>query len=190
MSFFSRFFGRQPSAKDITSERGPTELPTVRFDSKKVTSEIQADIMKTLQAVPEFSETDWLTIHPAAVQAVADGMNLHVLFQAIMARNIQGVTKGRAGEISRWVTSRAMALIKRNQQVELGITRAVWVHSGAPCQINPRHPSEDDIKQDAAHREVDGKEYDLAVGMILNGHWTLPGRDKGCKCSSKSVMPF
>ena len=56
---------------------------------------------------------------------------------------------------------------------------AIWLYSGAPCG---------DAEQDEAHRAANGKPYSANNGMLLNGKWTRPGREEGCKCVSKSLI--
>jgi hypothetical protein len=106
-----------------------------------------------------------------------------------MQMNINGMTKQRAGAISLSLNNKATALMNRDQQVSLGVKYAIWVYSGAPCQTNPKKPSAKDIHLDATHKAADGKRYEVAKGMFLNGRWTLPGRDEGCKCASRSIIP-
>jgi hypothetical protein len=77
----------------------------------------------------------------------------------------------------------------RDRQKSLGIKYAIWMYSGAPCQVNPKKPSAKDIRQDAAHRAADGKPFEVAKGMLLNGRLTMPGREEGCKCSSRPIIP-
>ena len=99
------------------------------------------------------------------------------------------MTKQRASEISIRLNNKATALINRNQQVSIGIKYAIWVYSGAPCQVNPKKPSAKDIRQDAAHKAADGKRYEVAKGMLLNGELTMPGQEEGCKCISRPIIP-
>lgn len=55
--------------------------------------------------------------------------------------------------------------------------------------MNPKKPSAEDIRQDAAHKAADGKRYEVVKGMLMDGRLTMPGRDEGCKCISRSVIP-
>jgi hypothetical protein len=79
--------------------------------------------------------------------------------------------------------------MNQDQQLSLGIKYATWVYGGAPCNLNPENPSAKDIRRDAAHRAADGKRYEVARGMALNGRLTMPGWEDGCKCVSRSIIP-
>jgi hypothetical protein len=82
--------------------------------------------------------------------------------------------------------SRERSLDVRARQLELGITEAVWLYSGAPCEINPKKPTG---HQDEAHKNANGKRYKISDGMYLDGKWTWPGYEDGCRCVSRSVIP-
>jgi hypothetical protein len=103
-----------------------------------------------------------------------------------MGLNLPNMTKKRASEISILLNKQSTAMINRDPQVALGIKYATWIYSGAPCQLNPQKPSAKDIRRNAAHKAVNGKRYEVAKGMLLNGKRTWPGRDEGCKCVSRS----
>jgi hypothetical protein len=71
------------------------------------------------------------------------------------------------------------------RQESIGVKQALWLYSGAPCEIDPKKPT----GQDAAHRAANGRLFDVSKGMLLNGKWTLPGAEPGCRCASKSIIP-
>ncbi len=82
--------------------------------------------------------------------------------------------------------SRERVLSNRNRQLQLGITEAIWLYSGAPCDIDPRKPQGN---QDACHKAANGKRFKIAEGMFLDGKWTWPGHEAGCRRVSRSVIP-
>ena len=163
-------------------------IPTVKFDPKRVTEAVKADLKNNIKKLKEFDETHFDQIYNAALRSVSRGMDLATLFNAIMELKLPDMTKHRAGEISRSLNFKATALMNRDRQVSLGIKYATWMYSGAPCQMNPKKPSAKDIRQDAAHKAADGKRYEVAKGMLLNGRLTMPGRDEGCKCTSRPII--
>jgi uncharacterized protein with gpF-like domain len=63
------------------------------------------------------------------------------------------------------------------RQKELGITKAIWVHSGGGKHPRPEHVA------------FSGKEYDVEKGAYLEGKWTWPGFEINCRCTSRSVIP-
>jgi SPP1 gp7 family putative phage head morphogenesis protein len=88
-----------------------------------------------------------------------------------------GVSKRRAAFIARDQTNKATAVITRARQQEIGITQALWTHSSAGKHPRPEHVA------------ADGKPYDVAKGMWLEGKWTWPGHEINCRCISRSIVP-
>jgi hypothetical protein len=164
-------------------------IPTVKFDSKWVTEAVKADLEKNIKKIKEFDESNFDQIYDAALRSISRGRDLATLFNAIAELNLSGMTNRRASEISLSLNNKATALINRDRLVSIGIKYAIWTYSRAPCQVNPPKPSVKDIRQDAAHRAADGKRYEVAKGMLLNGRWTMPGQEEGCKCFSRPVLP-
>jgi len=164
-------------------------IPTVKFDPDRVTDAVKADLKSSIQKIREFDESHFDQIYDAALRSICRGRDLATLFNAIMELNLPDITEQRASEISLSLSNKATALMNRDQQLSIGIKYATWVYSGAPCQLNPKKPSAKDIRQDAAHRAADGKQYEVLSGMLLDGRLTLPGQDEGCKCISRSIIP-
>jgi hypothetical protein len=87
-----------------------------------------------------------------------------------------GVESRRAKFIARDQTEKATAAFTRLRQVELGIEKAMWVHSGAG-----RHPRPD-------HVAANGKIYDPKKGCLISGKYILPGELPNCRCFSKPII--
>jgi hypothetical protein len=179
----------KPAVAAASATQSAYAIPTVMFDPKRVTEEVEADLKNNIKKIEGFDESHFDQIYAAALQSVSRGRDLAILFNAIMALKLPDMTKQRTSEISLSLNNKATALMNRNQQVSLGIEYATWIYSGAPCQINPKRPSAEDIRQDAAHKAANGKRYEVITGMFVNGRLTMPGRDEGCKCSSRSIIP-
>jgi hypothetical protein len=102
---------------------------------------------------------------------------------------IDGMTKGRAAELALSLNNKATALIDRERQASLGISHAKWMYSNAPCMKDPSRPVAADARQDSAHRSANGKQYEIGMGLFVDGKWTWPGVEEGCKCSSRAILP-
>jgi hypothetical protein len=164
-------------------------IPTVKFDPKRVTEAVKADLKNNIKEIKEFDQSHFDQIYDAALRSISRGRDAATLFNAIIELNLPNMTKQRASQISISLNNKATALMNQNQQMSLDIKYAIWTYSGAPCQTNPKKPSAKDICQDVAHKAADGKRYEVAKGMLLNGRLTMPGREEGCKCVSRSVIP-
>lgn len=108
--------------------------------------------------------------------AVRNGSDLHKLSTEL--RQVHGSTVKRAALIARDQNAKAKATIERVRQMELGITRAIWMHSHAGKEPRPTHVAMDD------------KEYDLAKGMYDSdeGEWVHPGQLINCRCTNRPVI--
>jgi hypothetical protein len=187
MSAASKLFETiKRAGRKTTSNVEPTcSIPTVEFDASCVTDAVKADLWKNILLLEDIDRNCADQIYDAAVRSISAGRDLSVLLDALMQLNLSGMTTRRAGEISRLLNNRATAIMNRERQETLGIKRALWLYSGAPCEIDPKTPT----GQDAAHRASNGKSFDVSKGMFLNGKWTWPGVEPGCKCVSRSVVP-
>jgi SPP1 gp7 family putative phage head morphogenesis protein len=89
------------------------------------------------------------------------------------------VTRRRAAFIARDQNNKATASMTRARQDELGITQAIWVHSGAGKHPRPTHVA------------MNGKKYDVNKGMWDSAVncWIFPGEEINCRCISRSIIP-
>ncbi len=98
-------------------------------------------------------------------------------------QNAYGVTRRRAGFIARDQLNKATASMNRARQTELGIKKAIWVHSHGGKTPRPTHLAND------------GNEYDVSKGWYDKdadgkgkGRWIFPGELPNCRCVSRSVI--
>ncbi|MEO7480875.1 MAG: hypothetical protein ABIT70_09715 [Sulfuriferula sp.] len=176
-------FGFGKNERDQKGQKSPESdmrnygIPTVKFDPAKVTETVKADLRQNIKLLNEVGAGDFDMIYAAALRSISAGRALHILYQVLMT--IDGMGKRRAEGISLSLNNKATALIKAEEQEQLGIKYAVWLYSGAPCGS---------AEQDDAHKAVNRKPYLVDKGMLLNGRWTRPGCEDGCKCVSKSMI--
>lgn len=84
----------------------------------------------------------------------------------------------RAELIARDQCNKATSVITRTRQMEIGITEAIWMHSGAG-----KHPRPD-------HVAANGKRYMIADGCPIGGEHIYPGEEINCRCTSRPILPF
>lgn len=108
--------------------------------------------------------------------AVRVGSDLNKLSTNL--RKAHKVTVDRAALIARDQNAKAKATIERVRQMELGITRGIWMHSHAGKEPRPTHVAMND------------KEYDLAKGMYDSdeGEWVHPGQLINCRCTNRPII--
>ncbi len=193
MGIFSWIFGRKTNintTKIISNvEDVVTKIPFIVFEPSRVTEDIKISLSKNIRSIKEIDDVYFNVIYEAALLSISKGRDLSVIFNAIIGLNLPAMTKQRASEIARNLNNRATILMDRNRQESIGITHAAWVYSGAPCHKNPRKPSPGDRKRDTAHRAADGKRYEIKKGLLLNGRFTTPGWEEGCRCAARVIVP-
>ena len=89
-----------------------------------------------------------------------------------------GVTRRRAATIARSQNNMATATMTASRQKELGITHAIWLHSGGGREPRPSHVAQS------------GKPYDVNTGWFDPDEkkWILPGTLINCRCVSRPVI--
>lgn len=158
-------------------------IPAVKFNSSAITEAAKADIRKNIARLEWIDPEYFDKIYDAAICSVS---NLSLLFNVLMQMNIDGMTKVRAAQITRFLSFKAKVVIENERRLKLGITEAIWQYSGAPCEINPTKPIG---MQDAEHKAANGKRFNISKGMLIGGKYIWPGYEDGCKCTSRAVIP-
>jgi hypothetical protein len=183
----------KPNAKEAERTPSPTvakqypKLPTVKFDASLVTKKVKADLRQNIEQLGDIPKKRVREVYDAALAMIEAGGNMPLLYNVLL--ELDGMSTGRAGEITRTLLGKARALTEQESRTRLGITHATWMYANASCMVNPSHPTDADRKQDAAHQAANGKRFEIGKGLLIDGEWTLPGRGKGCKCVSRSVVP-
>ena len=148
---------------------------TVRFQMTPFQQEaLQAALAENVGLIKSIGSEYLNRVQTHVWQSVTSGFDL-----ATLSKNLQndfGVTKRRADFITRDQASKANAVIESARRRELGITKAIWLHSHAGKQPRP------------SHMKANGKLFDVSKGMYLDGEWVLPGQLINCRCVSKSII--
>jgi hypothetical protein len=176
------------SAKRTSPVKPSHRIPTVNFDTSKVTHEVKAHTWENITLLENMEPKHFDQVYDAALRSISAGRDLSVLYNALLQMNINGMTKRRAADIALLLNNKATALMSRVHQQSLGIKHAVWVYSGAPCKTNLKNPTDQDIRQDTSHRAANGKQFEVSTGMFLDGKPTWPGVEPGCRCVSRPVV--
>ncbi len=195
MSIFSKLMsamrgGGEPNTA-ISPARGVEPayaIPTLRFNPERVTEGVKDDLKNNIRKLKEFDESHFDQIYDAALRSISRGRDLATLFNALMEMNINGLRKRRAADIALLLNNKATAIMEKERQESLGVKYAFWLYSGAPCKISAKGTTIQDSRQDAAHKAANGKRYDVSKGMFVDGKWTRPGQEEGCRCVSKPVI--
>jgi hypothetical protein len=163
-------------------------IPTVKFDTSRLTARVLADLEHIIRKLPEIHEQNFDEFYELALRSIAAGGDLHLFSTGILALNIAGMTSQRAAQISTRIWLRASGKSELARQAELGITHARWMYSNAPCMVDPKNPTPDDRRQDAAHKAVNEELYVIGEGLVVDSRRTWPGDENGCRCWSRPVV--
>lgn len=144
----------------------------------------QRDILKaTVQAnvslIKSIPEQYLAQVQGSVMRAVQVGGDLGALVEELQKHH--GVTRRRASFIARDQNAKANAAMTRNRQTEVGITEAIWVHSGGG-----KHPRASHLKAGRDRIRFDLREgwYDPDAEMHV-----LPGELPNCRCVARPIIP-
>ena len=174
--------------EQASTEDQPSMMPTVNFDKSRLSPAVTAQLKKDIASFSEIGKKNEAKALACALDALGKGRNMHHLFTGLMA--IDGMPKSSAHRITHLLVNRADAIMTVERRLSLGLTEAKWIYANAPCMHDPTNPSQSDIKRDAAHSALNGKTFDVAKGMVVDGVATWPGFDEGCRCVSRTVLPY
>lgn len=148
---------------------------TVRFQITPFQQESLQAVMENNVGLIKSIATQYLDrVQVQVWQCVTQGYDLSTLSKNL--KKDYGITKRRAKLIARDQANKAHATIERAKRQELGITKAIWLHSHAGKVPRP------------SHLAANGKEFNVSKGMYLDGEWVQPGELINCRCCSKSII--
>lgn len=147
------------------------KLTPAQKDILKATVEQNVTLIKS---IPE----EYLTrVQGSIMRAIQTGRDLKTLTDEI--EKSAKIARNRAAIIARDQVNKATASLHRARQIELGITEALWLHSGAGKKKRPTH-----VKNSGKKFNVKTGWYDPAAKQYI-----MPGELINCKCISKSIIP-
>ena len=153
---------------------------SVKFKmTRAVNDVIQAQVGENAALIKSIAQQHLAAVEGHVMRSVQSGRDLAPLNKALVEQF--GVTKRRAALIARDQNNKATAVIQRVRQQELGITEAVWLHSGGGREPRPTH-----VKA--------GKErtvYNISEGWLDPAiqKFIWPGTEINCRCTSRPVLP-
>lgn len=151
---------------------------TVKFRMTRAMNDayqaVRAENVALIKSIPEQHMTG---VSSLVNQSVQTGRDLGTLTAALTKRT--GITKRRAAFIARDQNSKATAVLQRARWLEMGITRARWLHSAGGKEPRPEHVA------------FSGQIYDVATGHDFNnGEGVVwPGTAINCRCVARPVIP-
>ena len=148
---------------------------TVGFNhSQYVEEQMQVALGENIGLIKSVGEQYLDRVRLSVWQSVKGGYDVEGLVKRL--REIDGMSERRAKIIAGDQVGKINDAIENARALELGVTKAVWMHSGASKK--PR----------LSHQKANGMEYDLEKGAYIDHEWIHP-RDKiGCKCGKRLII--
>lgn len=148
---------------------------TVRLQMSPYTEEMLKAAMGENVGLIKSIGTQYLgKVEQSVWASVKGGFDLSTLAKELS--HSYNITENRAALIARDQGAKANAVIEMARRKELGITKAVWLHSGGG-----REPRQ-------SHVKANGKEFEVDKGLYLDGRFTMPAELVNCRCVSRSVI--
>lgn len=160
--------------KKILKDSGFAVKFTMSAAQSDALAAIVAENVSLIKSIPSqyLDQVEQLVMH-----SVSQGRNLEYLTKQIEHRF--NVSHKRAVLISRDQNNKATGALQRVRRLELGLNKAIWLHSHAGKTPRP------------AHVKMHGRMFDIARGM-WDPHeqmWIQPGFLINCRCTSRAVVP-
>lgn len=153
---------------------------SIRFQPGRAAQDVlRATINENVALIRSIPQQHFSAVEGYVMRSVSAGRDLEVLTKDL--RQHFGVTRRRAELIARDQNNKATATIQRVRQAELGLTEAIWVHSGGGKVPRPSHVRAG--KERVRYSLIDGW-YDPDEKKNI-----FPGELINCRCVARPVVP-
>jgi uncharacterized protein with gpF-like domain len=132
-----------------------------------------AIIDQKVAMITEIPPQRFQSVRDAVWRAVMAGGDLATLSKELQNH---GISYHRAGEIATHQCNMAKAIMENVRRLKLGITEAIWLHSGGGESPRPSHIT------------FSGQRFNLTTGAFLDGKWVWPGSEPDCLCTSRAIL--
>lgn len=113
-------------------------------------------------------------VRSAVWRSVKGGYDLESLVKQL--KQIDGVTDRRAKNIAKDQCAKLNQAFEKARAKELGITEAIWLHSGASRE--PR----------TSHKKANGTRYKIDEGCFIDNEFIQPAWLPMCRCRAKLII--
>lgn len=142
--------------------------------SEQVEKRVQEAVAENVGLIKSIGTTYLSKVNQATWTMVKGGFNLKEFADAL--EHGFGVERKRCNLIARDQMGKASIAIQQARHEELGLYRAIWLHSHAGKV--PRQ----------SHIKANGKEFDIRKGMYIDGEFILPAEKINCRCNYRIII--
>lgn len=145
--------------------------------SKPVHDAFRATLSEQVNLIKSIPQQYLTQVRGEVYRSVMAGRDIGTLAESLERH--YGVTRKRAQFISKSQNNIATATITKLRQLEVGVERAIWLHSSGG-----RVPRK-------SHVAFSGQEYSVKHGVKLadDPEIVWPGTAPNCRCISKAILP-
>ena len=149
----------------------------VEFKPSAVVKEaLKASIAESVSLIKSIPAEHLKNIEGLAMRSVMAGRDLKMFNDELKEK--YGATTKRARLIAMNQCNRATATVRQARALEAGLEKAVWKHSNAGKHPRPSHVA------------ADGKVFNIAEGLEVDGEFIQPATLPNCKCSMRVILPI
>ena len=152
-----------------------TGLSVTVKDTLLTNTVMQATVQENVSLIKSIQSEYASEVEGLVMRSVAAGRDLKTLTDELEER--YDITRRRAKLIANDQNNKATAQMARARQLSMGVTKARWMHTGGGK--TPRQ----------SHVHANGKVFDLAKGLYIDGKWTFPGEEINCGCVTAPIIP-
>lgn len=150
---------------------------TVEFKvTPAVRDALNASVIENVNLIKSIPTTYFDQVNGIVMRSYTAGRDLATMTKELNA--LYPKAKDRAELIARDQSNKLNATVNRTRRMELGITEAIWMHSGGGKE--PRQ----------SHVAANGKKFNVEKGALIDGEWIQPGEKINCRCTSRAVLPI
>lgn len=143
---------------------------------------LQATIGAQVELIKSIASEHLSDVQGLVMRSVQQGGDLQELTSQLETR--YDVTRRRAALIARDQNNKATAAMMRVRYQELGISKAIWMHSGGGKEPRPTHVA-------FAAGKLDGPVFNVSEGWLdpAVNQRIWPGTLINCRCVSRPILP-
>lgn len=139
--------------------------------TEKMKSKIQSKINENVGLIKSLPQEYLQKAQGTVMRCIERGSDLKTLSEELEHR--YGIEKRRAVNIAKDQAKKATSTFNRQRQLDVGIKKAIWVHSGMGKEVRLSH-----VK---AGREK--LVFDLEKGALIDGEHIFPSEKVNCRCT-------
>ena len=152
---------------------------TVQFKpTKAIRDAMNASVVENVSLIRSIPQSYLKNVEGTVMRGYAAGRDLKQISDELQKH--YGVTKRRAAFIARDQSSKLTATVTQARRIELGLFKAVWIHSAGGKVPRASH----------VKAGKDRLEFDVREGALIDGAYIQPGYLPNCRCVSRTVLPY